>query len=1006
MSGKQVMIHTRYAGLAMVACALLMRQGGAGEQELGRWIITIRKAVNLKNRDWGKQKLSDPYVQVVANDKESTTTWKTRVVRDSLNPEWNQEFVWHDTPAWQRGPLLRMTVYDDDPNLGPGARAFLGKTRFSVALSGEGGFRLDLRGKFDAGVMPGMLFISVRHEQEKSTVVPDAVGMPLKQAVADLRKRQLRFRTKTVFTSRPTGDAGRVFMQNPRPGTRVKPGHEVMLLIHRPMTRPMPSVKGLALDAARDRLAFLDVPPRIIRVHRQQNSWFRVVAQSVPAGRRISLNTQVTLTCNIPGPDARVEIPKLAGLDAPAAEKMLRESYLQPEWRKRESDFERNGKVVSQTPDPGTRVAPGSRVAVTLGHWADGLGYYSARTVPMGQVEKFVFNKPGITQFRAVEIRQTGYLVLRKLNAPFTLKCNFYNARSSRSLEPRNRFFDQALRVTPGRWIFGVYAEFENDVSEQPAMVKVDFVSEFDRAEPNDTFAAATPLVPDARLEIGFAGTNDRDFYSLSLARGGYIKIKLDHAFIRQRKRTVIPRLWIYDARRRKIHCGGVDVVRWLAAGAYYLKFECENSREQFDDKPYAVDVSFMGDPDHMEPNDTPRIATPVKLPASLNVCYHTGDRDCYRLQSGVPGYAVFSHCRDLGFAVMLRQQDHAGDWSRRRHLPCAVRVGGQTVVELSPEMRADYYVENATPLNILWIPGQDDPYEPNDNLAQARPLLLGQAVTALSLPADDIDTYSFRLSAGSKVVLEVLEKEDKVVLQARLFNRGGVKRGGNLYLPATVDLPAGQYLVQVFQEPGLQGLHLQPYRFRVRLADIPADRQATGSRYRSVSTPDTAVRQGIDLAREAYKRYLAGKYQEAIDLYLRAGKLAPRIAAIWNDLGASYFHLGRTAEARTEFIKAAKLNPGYALAWRNLAVLHGKQGDFARALPLSDKAVRLEASADNLRYAGYTYFFAGAKDPAKRRDLWSQAADYLAQSLARKPDDLARKRLLQIRKFLRKASE
>ena len=209
---------------------------------------------------------------------------------------------------------------------------------------------------------------------------------------------------------------------------------------------------------------------------------------------------------------------------------------------------------------------------------------------------------------------------------------------------------------------------------------------------------------------------------------------------------------------------------------------------------------------------------------------------------------------------------------------------------------------------------------------------------------------------------------------------------------------------MQIFQERNnLAGMYIRPYRFRVRTESGTPVEQRVSERYKAEDTPSESSRNGIELARRAYRHYQAGEYEQAVDLYHQAAGLIPKVAAVWNDLGASEFGLGHLDASVKAFNKAVALKPDYALAWRNIGLLAGKQSDYAKSVQYSEKAARLDPSAENLRYAGHACLLAGAaqKDPVAKKRLLTRSLAFFEKSLALEKNSGVQKRVEQLKKYL-----
>ena len=87
--------------------------------------ITVLRGVDLKAMDWNN---SDPYAKVTCNRKE----FKTRVIKGSLNPEWNEKFEIDVTDPEAR---LMISIWDRDL---VGSDDYMGAFEVRVGDVGEG----------------------------------------------------------------------------------------------------------------------------------------------------------------------------------------------------------------------------------------------------------------------------------------------------------------------------------------------------------------------------------------------------------------------------------------------------------------------------------------------------------------------------------------------------------------------------------------------------------------------------------------------------------------------------------------------------------------------------------------------------------------------------------------------------------------------------------------------------------------------------------------------------
>jgi len=93
--------------------------------------VKVHSAENLINVD--KKSLSDPYARLTLEpDVSKETKRKTSVIKDSLNPEWQEEFEWTMTKAEVESKKLEINVKDKKSIFQKQETVFLG--RLSIEL--------------------------------------------------------------------------------------------------------------------------------------------------------------------------------------------------------------------------------------------------------------------------------------------------------------------------------------------------------------------------------------------------------------------------------------------------------------------------------------------------------------------------------------------------------------------------------------------------------------------------------------------------------------------------------------------------------------------------------------------------------------------------------------------------------------------------------------------------------------------------------------------------------
>ncbi|MBW2342278.1 MAG: PASTA domain-containing protein, partial [Deltaproteobacteria bacterium] len=275
------------------------------------WEVRVAKAEQLENRDWGVRRVSDPYV-VVHKWPGNTIIGTTRVVKDSLNPVWDQSFTYVYDASFP--PSLNFKIWDEDPL----KKTFLGMAR--VIEAREGIYRLQLFRCYVGPRCPrlksGFLTVSIRRLEAEKVHVPSLIGLTKTEAWKALRGKGFRASRQIVYTQTMTPDEGKIYAQNPTAGALVDKGASLMVLMHEAQRRVMPRVTSMSEKQARNKLQFLLKPPRIQYNHslaqiRDPDKWYRVTKQGPRPGTRVTLDAPVTLIVAVPAPGTPVEMPDL-----------------------------------------------------------------------------------------------------------------------------------------------------------------------------------------------------------------------------------------------------------------------------------------------------------------------------------------------------------------------------------------------------------------------------------------------------------------------------------------------------------------------------------------------------------------------------------------------------------------------------------------------------------------------------------------------------------------------
>lgn len=197
--------------------------------------------------------------------------------------------------------------------------------------------------------------------------VPDLTNQSVQAARKLLHKNDLEF---SVLRSEynPSVPKDTVISQNPEAGMKVKNGRAIQVVISNgPQAVAVPDLKGLDLRDAILQLENLQL--KVGKTDYETHSIAKkdvVIDQNPPAGKSVTLDSDVDLTVSI-GPPPALSMPKLVGEDLIQAKTLLQEAKLrlgQVGWR---IDARHpSGEILTQNPDPGKQIHEGDMVSLVV----------------------------------------------------------------------------------------------------------------------------------------------------------------------------------------------------------------------------------------------------------------------------------------------------------------------------------------------------------------------------------------------------------------------------------------------------------------------------------------------------------------------------------------------------------------------------------------------------------------------------------------------------------------
>jgi beta-lactam-binding protein with PASTA domain len=231
-----------------------------------------------------------------------------------------------------------------------------------------------------------VFFISVRGAEQ--TMVPEVVGQDLTAALLELQVKELYPRIQLRY-SQSSADKGLILEQDPRPGTIVKAGRRIRLVVSQGvMVNTVENYLGRNIDEVRLDLQTLfaaegSVVPLVtlkepLMYEYSAEAPGTILQQRPEPGSGISGPTVLELVVSRGPEDSLLRVPNLAGLPLNDALEQIGYSGIDFTFTLKpagEGDIPET--VASQNPDGDTMVQANTRVAITI---------FSPAEVPAGEV--------------------------------------------------------------------------------------------------------------------------------------------------------------------------------------------------------------------------------------------------------------------------------------------------------------------------------------------------------------------------------------------------------------------------------------------------------------------------------------------------------------------------------------------------------------------------------------------------------------------------------------------
>ncbi|WP_234553539.1 PASTA domain-containing protein [Thermus caliditerrae] len=231
-----------------------------------------------------------------------------------------------------------------------------------------------LRPGFLVGVAPGLLLGALglwllsqglyRYFNPPEYAVPELVGKSAREAFLLLKDTGLRL--EVAEGNDPSKPKEVVLAQEPPPGTRLREGRTVRLVLNQARLNPLPDLAGLRQEEAEARVRELGLRLEGTAQIESAEPLGVILASSPPPGTPLALGSGVRLLVSAGQSQGHASpLPKLTGLTREEALFLVNAAGLQAQVEEVPSGAPA-GLVLAQDPAPGTPIPPGSGVRLRV----------------------------------------------------------------------------------------------------------------------------------------------------------------------------------------------------------------------------------------------------------------------------------------------------------------------------------------------------------------------------------------------------------------------------------------------------------------------------------------------------------------------------------------------------------------------------------------------------------------------------------------------------------------